>query len=266
MSPGEALTADLGPPSAKPLSGRVSTGGTVRTVTMGDGPDPISLLVSGRPIDPSSKGVFFPPVEGQSRVGLAKVDVTSLEGNTARLSAKVTADGPEFTLEEQARAMVYGPPPDPEGALLLLGSTGRYVILVHNGVGEPLRLEWALGERRGTMLGQHAPKSAVDLELEVNEEGVLTASIGRGPDKRTIAEPLHLGEDWRALFDTKMPKAAFGCIEGSCRAESLTFQVKRVTPPQTPSGAPVAAVREQTPAPKAVAPKAPAPSKGKRSK
>jgi hypothetical protein len=284
LAPGESLSADLGPPSARPLSGRVSTGGTVRTVTLGDGPDPIALLVSGRAIDPSSKGIFFPPVEGQSRVGLAQVDVTGLEGNTARLSAKATVEGPELTLEWRARAILKDLPPDPGAALMLQGTTGRYVTLVHNGMGEPLRLEWALGERRGTMLGQPAPKSAVDLELEVNEEGVLTASIGRGPDKRTIAEPLHLGEDWGTLFG-KMPKAAFGCIEGTCRAENLTYQVKRVTPPAPP--AQTAAVREQAPAPKAVAsaparpappktaapapakrpaPKAPAPSKGKRSK
>ncbi|HEX8439688.1 serine/threonine protein kinase, partial [Archangium sp.] len=260
VAPGQALTADLGPPSAKQLSGRVSPGGTVRTVTLGDGPDPISLLVSGRPIDPSSKGIFFTPVEGQSRVGLAQLDVTSLEGNTARLSAKLTAQGPELTTQVRARAMLYGPPPDPEAALVLLGSTGRYVTLVHNGAGEPLRLEWALSERRGTMQGQLAPKGPVDLELEVKDDGVLTAAIGRGPDKRTIAEPLHLGQDWQTLFG-KMPKAAFGCIEGTCRAESLTFQVKRVVPPAAP-GTPVAA----PPPPKRPAPKAPAPSKGKRSK
>jgi hypothetical protein len=280
MAPGEALTADLGPPSVKQLSGRVSTGGTVRTVTMGDGPDPVSLLVSGRTIDPSSKGIFFPPVEGQSRTGLALVDVMGLEGNTARLSAKVTAEGPEHTVEVRARAMVYGAPPDPEAALVLLGSTGRYVTLVHNGVGEPLRLEWALGERRGIMLGQVAPKRAVDLEVEVNEEGVLTAFIGRGPDKRTIAEPLHLGEGWETLFG-KMPRAAFGCIEGTCRAENLTFQVKRVAAPAA-QGTPVAvapapkvAAAPARPAPaktvapaptKRPAPKATAPSKGKRSK
>jgi eukaryotic-like serine/threonine-protein kinase len=265
VSPGAALTADLGPPSVQHLAGRLDTGGTLRKVAVGEGPDSLSMLVAGRPLDATSKSLVFTPVEGQSRVGLARVDVVGLEGDTLRFTARVSAEGPKPTPLARARAVLYGAPPDPEAALVLLGSTGRYVALVHNGAGAPLRLEWALGERRGTMLWLASPEGPTDLELEVSEEGLLVASVGRGSDKRTIAEPIHLGPDWRKQFGEKqpgaVPTAAFGCIEGTCRADNLVYQVKRAPPPAPPAVAPAA-----PPLPKRSTSKASSSSKSKRSK
>jgi predicted Ser/Thr protein kinase len=279
--PGAALTADLGPPSVQHTAGRLHTGGTLRKVAVGEGPDSLSMLVAGRPLDSSSKTLVFTPVEGQSRVGLARVDVVGLEGDTLRFTARVSAEGPAPTPLARARALLYGTPPDPEAALMLLGSPGRYVALVHNGAGAPLRLEWALGERRGTQLWLASPAGPTDLELEVSEQGVLVASVGRGSDKRTIGEPLHLGPEWHEQFGEKqpgeVPTAAFGCIEGTCRADNLVYQVKRVPPAPPPVAAPpreelVPAKAVVPPTPKrpapapAPAPKVSAPSKTKRSK
>ena len=262
--PGAALTADLGPPSVRHMAGRLDTSGTLRRVSMGDGPDSLPLLVAGRPIEAAGKTLLFPHVHGQSRVGLARVDVVGLEGDTARFTARVSTVDSTPTVPTRARALLYGPPPDAEAALVLLGTPGRYVALVHNGAGAPLRLEWALGERRGTMLGHAAASGPADLELEVNDQGDLVASVGRGPDKRTIAEPLRLGVDWQKQFG-EVPVPAFGCIEGACQAENLSYQAKRL-PTSAPTAQPVAAVREEPAPPKRPAPKPAPPPRGKRSK
>jgi hypothetical protein len=270
--PGTALTADLGPPSVRHVSGRLDTNGTLRRVALGEGPDTPSLLVAGRPIEAQGKTLLFPPVEGQSRVGLARVDVVGLEGDTARFTARVSTVEPTPTFKTRAQTFIYGHPPDAAASLVLLGTPGRYVALVHTGAGAPLQLEWALGERRGTMLGHAASEGAVDLELEVNDVGDLVAWVGRGSDKRMIGEPLRLGTEWQKQFG-EVPVPAFGCIEGTCQAENLAYQVKRAPVP-APTAQPAAAVREE-PAPKPVAPAAPkrpapkpapAPTKGKRTK
>ncbi|HEX8822567.1 MAG TPA: serine/threonine protein kinase, partial [Archangium sp.] len=190
--------------------------------------------------------------------------VVGLEGDPARFTARVSTVDSTPTVPTRARALLYGPPPDAEAALVLLGTPGRYVALVHNGAGAPLRLEWALGERRGTMLGHAAASGPADLELEVNDQGDLVASVGRGPDKRTIAEPLRLGVDWQKQFG-EVPVPAFGCIEGSCQAENLSYQAKRL-PTSAPTAQPVAAVREEPAPPKRPAPKPAPPPRGKRSK
>jgi eukaryotic-like serine/threonine-protein kinase len=272
MVPGAALTADLGPPSAQQMAGKVDTRGDERSASLGEGSDLPSLLVSGRVLDTKSRALIFPLVEdSQSRVGLARLDVVNLDGNVARLSARVSAEGPESTFVARLRATLFGPPPEPEAALLLVGSTGRYVALVYNGEGGPLRLDWSLGERRGSMLGFDSPPSPAELWLEVDEEGVLKAFAGsRRNEKRLIAEPLHLGPDWAAEFGDITPKPSFGCIEGTCRAENFSFQVeRREVEPEA-----VAAAPRPAPAPAKVAPapakrpatKAAPPSKGKRSK
>ena len=127
---------------------------------------------------------------------------------------------------------------------------GRYVALVLSGEGTPLALEWALGERRGTMLGLPSPQGAARLELAVEEDGLLRAYVGEGKDRRTVGEPLNLGPEWTRQFG-EPPAPAFGCIEGSCRAQRLTYALRRDPPPPPP--APVAVA---TPPPPAAAPRA----------
>ncbi|HEX8539647.1 MAG TPA: serine/threonine protein kinase, partial [Cystobacter sp.] len=267
-TPGAALTTDLGPASVRSFAGRLmSVEGETRRVTLGEGPDKPSVLVSGRPMDLEDRTLVFPAVGGESRVGLMRVDVRNMRGSRARFSARVDARDPEPTFTNRVRAFKRGETPDPEVALLLLGSTGRYVALVYSGAGAPLRLEWNLGEKRGLMLGEESPEGPVQLSLEVDEEGVLIASVGTKEDQRPIAEPLHLGPDWQGRRFGDEPMPALGCIEGRCQAENFTYQVwpapKQATTAQlTP---PPQATRP-TAAPAKRAPAKPTSSRGKRSK
>jgi hypothetical protein len=269
VTPGAAFSADLGPPSAQSIAGRLmSVEGEPRRVALGEGPDKPSMLVAGRPLQLEDRTLVFPAVEGQSRVGLMRVDVPNMKGSRARFSARVDARNPETTNATRLRAFMRGEPPDPEVALLLLGSTGRYVALVYSGEGTPLRLEWNLGEKRGTMIGSESPDGPVQLTLEVDEEGVLVASVGTKEDQRPMAEPLHLGPDWQSRRFGDEPVPALGCIEGMCQAENFTYQVWPA--PKLPVTAQVSAPRQEVskPAPVPVkrAPPKPTPSRGKRSK
>jgi hypothetical protein len=120
------------------------------------------------------------------------------------------------------------------------------------------------------MLGLASPAGPTELTLEV-EEGELKAYVGAKRDKRQIAEPLHLGPDWRKEFGV-IPAPAFGCIEGACRADNFSYEVER-KPSSSPGAQPPTAPRQEVPA-KTVAPapakrpatKAPPPQRGKRSK
>ncbi len=276
VTPGKALTADLGPASAKRLAGRLtSSDGEPRKVTLGEGPDKPSLLVSGRPFDADDRKLVFPAVEGQSRVGLMRVDLPGMRGDTARLVARVNTLRPEPTfLETLRQAVLHNPLPDSQVALLLLeettqpGDPKRYVALVYGGAAVPLRLEWSLGEKQGTMLGPDSPEGPVELELVVDEAGALVALLGTKGDKRPIFEPLQLGLNWQELRFGGAPVPALGCIEGLCQAENFSYLVKPAAVQAPPSARveaprPVAAAPVKRPAPKP-APKPAPPPKGKR--
>ncbi len=250
VRPGASITGDLGPDSVRTMPGRLANKGTERKfLEVGEGPDPLSLLVAGRPVATEGKALVFPAVESQSRTGRAVADVVDMEGDVALLKADVLADGPPLTPAVRLRTLLYGPPPDPRVALMLVGSTGRYVALIQEGSGAPLALEWALGERRGTMLGQDSPKGLTHLELEVDADGLLRAFVGTGKDRRAIGEPLVLGREWQKQFG-EVPRSAVGCIEGTCRVEGLSYTVK-----QAPASSSTVAELMPTPRP------APAPTK-----
>ena len=262
IRPGSAITADLGPPLPQTGLGRLETSSEKRTVFVGEGPDGPSLLVAGRKVVFEDKAIVFPPVDGPSRMGRARVDVVGLEGDIALLTARVRADTPPSTWKSLARDLAFGPRPVPVAALMLLGSPGRYVALIYNGAKAPLELEWALGERRGTMLGLAPHENEVVLELKVDAKGILQAYVGKGKDQRALAEPLNLGPGWMEHFGDA-PAPAFGCIEGTCRADGFVYTVRKAPPP--PPTAPVQAepvaraVAANTVPAKAVTPKRPTP-------
>ncbi|WP_375770966.1 serine/threonine protein kinase [Archangium gephyra] len=276
MTPGNALTGDLGPASADRLAGRLtSSDGEPRKVVLGEGPDKPSLLVSGRPLELNDRKLVFPAVEGQSRVGLMRVDLPGMRGDTARLAARVDTLRPAPTFFETLQhAVLHDPLPDSEVALLLMSpdpEQKRYVALVYGGAGTPIRLEWSLGEKQGTMLGPDSPQGPVELELAVDEEGALVASLGTKGDKRPILEPLQLGLNWQERRFGVAPVPAIGCIEGICQAENFSYQVK--TLPPKPAGAVQASAAVRVEAPRAAAPPPvkkpapkPAPAPKKRSK
>ena len=276
MTPGNALTEDLGPPQRPTLAGRLtSSDGEPRKVTLGEGPDKPSLQISGRPFVPEDRKLVFTAVESQSRVGLMLVDLPGMRGDTARLTARVDVLRREPTfLETLSQAMLHNPQTDAEVALMLTAhdpQQKRYVALVYGGAGVPIRLEWSLGEKQGTMLGPDSPSGPVELELTVDEEGALVASLGSKDNKRPILEPLQLGLNWQERRFGGAPVPALGCIEGMCQAENFSYQVKPAPPKpavvQAPPSARAEAPRPVAPPPvKRPAPK-PAPSpKGKRSK
>jgi hypothetical protein len=248
MRPGATLNGELGADSVRSMPGRLGSKGTERkSLDVGEGPDQISFLSAGRGVEIEGKALMFPAVEGKyDRVhaGRAVADVVDLEGDVALLKADVLADGPPPTLLVRLHTLLFGPPPDPHVAIMLVGTTGRYVALIQEGSGAPLMLEWALGERRGTMLGQDSPKGLVHLEIDVDAEGLLRAFVGSGKDRRAIGEPLVLGREWQRLFG-EVPRPAVGCIEGTCRVEGLSYSVKQAPP--SASSSPVA---ELTPAPR----------------
>ena len=227
---------------------------------MGDGPDPMSLAGAGRAVASRSKALVFPPVEEQARAWAAPSRTWWGWRVTSPRSTRACAPRPARPRGSAACAHPgLGPPPDPMAALMLLGSTGRYVALVHDGAGAPLTLEWALGERRGTMLGQASPTGEAHLEIEVDAEGVLQAFVGTGKDRRAIGEPLDLGPEWQEQFG-EVPRAAFGCIEGTCRVEGFSYSVRQRAPsgpaPVAPVPGAVAKTVAATPVPaKAVTPK-----------
>ncbi|NOJ92011.1 serine/threonine protein kinase [Corallococcus coralloides] len=203
-----------------------------RRVTVGDGPDLPQMLVAGRPLSFENKTLVFPPVDDNeaSRAGRARVDVMGLVGGVARLTARVRAEPPPTTWKRRLKEVWDGPPPEPVAALGLMGRDGRYVTLVHRGAGAPLSLEWALGERSGALQGLASPENEVRLELFVTEDGVMEAFVGQGKDLRPIAAPLNLGPDWQKSSFGEVPVPTFGCINGTCTVEGLTYTVDRSTP------------------------------------
>lgn len=258
---GAAMLDELGPPSPRNFPGRKEERADRKTASLGEGPDPLAMVVAGRDLALEGKALVFQPVEGQTREGRASLDVVGMEGDIVQLSARLWAEAPPDTWQQQAHDVLFGPPPAARAALLLMGSTGRYVALVHNGTGAPVALEWALGERRGTMLAMTPAEAGAQLELKVSAEGELRAYVGKGKDQRPIAEPLNLGRGWMEHFGDA-PVPGFGCSEGTCRAEGLTYTVAKEPPGGTTAPVPAVAtprppVVAAVPA-KAVAPK-PAP-------
>ncbi|MCP3139137.1 serine/threonine-protein kinase [Pyxidicoccus xibeiensis] len=262
--PGVAIMSDLGTASSGSGPGRKETGAEKFTVNLGDGPDAMALLVTGRPIQFEGKALVYPLVDEQPRVGRTIVDVVGFEGDILSLSARVRVDAQPPSWERRLRTALKldSPAPDPVAALLLTGSTGRYVALTYNGAGEPMALEWVLGERRGAMLGLASPEGEAHLELKVDAEGLLQGYVGKGKDQRAIGEPLNLGPGWMEHFGNA-PVPGFGCNEGACRAEGFTYIVRKSPPPGTtapvvvpPMARPV--VANAVPA-KAVTPKRPPP-------
>jgi eukaryotic-like serine/threonine-protein kinase len=251
MKPGASLTGELGAEAVRTLPGRLAKGTERKLLEVGEGPDPLSFLIAGRPVTIEGKALVFPAVEGADRsrvhAGRAVADVVDMAGDVALLKADVLADGPPVTPAVRVRTLLFGRLPDPRVALMLVGTTGRYVALIQEGSGAPLSLEWALGERRGTMLGQASPTGPVHLELEVDAEGVLRAFMGTGKDRRAIGEPLLLGREWQKHFG-EVPRSAVGCIEGTCRVEGLSYTVKQVPA----SGSSSSTVAELTPTPRPV--------------
>ena len=245
-SPGTALTApELRLETATTSPGRIADTSTVRRMVLGEGPDAIPLIAWGRVPGLEGRTVRFPSTSDDVSVGRLNLDLVDRDGISAQLIADVTASAPPSSFWAGIRESLLGVSRDPESALVLLGSPGRYVAVIVSGAGEPVAFEWALGERRGTMLGPPSPPGgAAHVKLEVDRAGQLQAFVGTDADQRPVGEPLYLGTDWRNSFGAP-PTPALGCIDGECTFRQVGYEIGR-EPPDLPE--PMVLTEPSTPA------------------
>ena len=230
-SPGTALTSpELRLETATTSPGRIADTSTVRRMVLGEGPDPIPLIAWGRIPGLEGRTVRFPATSDDVGVGRLNLDLVDRDGISAQLIADVTATAPPSSFWAGIREQLLGVTREPQSALVLLGSPGRYVAVIVSGAGEPVAFEWALGERRGTMLGPPSPLGgAAHVKLEVDRAGQLQAFVGTDIDQRPVGEPLYLGTDWRNSFGAP-PTPALGCIDGECTFRQVGYEIGREPP------------------------------------
>jgi serine/threonine protein kinase len=233
-SPGSALTnPDLRLETATTSPGRIADTSTVRRMVLGEGPDAIPVIAWGRAPGLEGRTVRFPAPEEEGSVGRLNLDLVDRDGISAQLVADVTATAPAPSFWGGVRAQLLGTSREPQSALVLVGSAGRYVAVVVSGTGDPVAFEWALGERRGTMLGPPSPPGGVaHVKLEVDRAGQLQAFVGTDVDQRPVGEPLYLGTDWRNSFGAP-PTPALGCVDGECTFRQVGYEIGR-EPPDLP--------------------------------
>jgi hypothetical protein len=212
---GLELSTDFGAKFPMTQAGRVDR--VSQNVTLGDGPDIVSLVALGRrPRLQQGDIVYGPPEDLPS--GRTVVDV-NVDGDGLVFSAKVETQAVKRSKLEPLLEIFRGPRPDARSAIMLTGDPGRYVALIISGTGDEPRLEWALGsEHRGaTIADMSVSPGPQHVELRIDPQtGALSAFIGKDKDQRLLAgNVLSLGPHWKDLFG-EVPHAAMGCLEGTC--------------------------------------------------
>jgi hypothetical protein len=149
--------------------------------------------------------------------------------------------------------------------LLLLGGLDRYAALVTPLDGGPMTLEWALGDKKGVLLGPPPPRATeLKLALRINRDGELTAHYGtlEAQALTPLGEPIQLGGDWKSFF-RKAPTPAVGCIEALCTFTRVRYEVDRALQPALANLPVESAVELGPPTPAVGAPskRAPVPAK-----
>ncbi len=259
---GEQIVAEFITRGVVTADGRRDGSELRKSVTIGQGPDRISMLAYGRALQFDRGTLQFALAPMDSPVGRAVPDLTDTEGRAVRAEADVETEGLAGSLWARAKRFVLGEETHPRAAVLLVGTPGRYAAVVLSGRGDPVSFEWALGERRGVTLGSfNAPDGGMRLELSIDAGGELRAYAGLGKDQRLIGEPVALGSHWHKSFGD-MPISTLGCIEGTCRFRNIRYEVER-EPKVIPSVAqsaprwpePKGKVTSNRPASKATSPK-----------
>jgi hypothetical protein len=239
-SPGQELMTESRERWPMTSPGRIDPPQDKRRLSLGDGPDTVSVVAQGRKPTLKDGVLTFGAPEGEALVGRATLDA-DLEGTGLSFTARVETSQPLQGTLAPVRNLLLGPAAESRSALVLLGEPGRYVALVVSASGGPPVFEWALGsEKRGTMSSPSLPKTG-PTKLEVfidSKRGELSAWVGEGQDRRLIGDPMHLGPGWRRLFG-EMPKAAVGCLDGECRFSAVHLTVEREpAPPPPPPASP----------------------------
>ena len=225
---GIELTTDSG--SKLPLTSPGRLDRSTSRLTLGDGPDTISVVAMGRASKLDKGAVIYSAPDGLA-VGRTVLDADLAVDGLAFSADVETQQVPRGALEP-VRRLFFGPRADSRSALLLVGEAGRYVALVVSGTGAEPSLEWALGgSKHGAMTAPlPAGLAATHLELRIDPgTGELSALVGSGRDQRPLGEKLVLGKQWKALFG-EPPRAAVGCLEGACAFRSLLVEGLKVAP------------------------------------
>jgi hypothetical protein len=229
------LTTDFGVQTPLTATGRVDR--ATHVVSLGEGPDTVSVMALGRAPRIEAGALLYGPAE-DLKVGRAVVDAEVVGEASTRLDgfeASVVVDTepvPESSLEP-LWALFRGPRPEPRSALMLLGEHGRYLALVISGSGAEPTLEWSLGpDKRGLMKAPLVtPTQGLRLALRMDPEvGELYAVIGEGRDARVLGDGVWVGPQWRQELGDA-PRLAVGCLEGTC-----AFRDVRLTGLELPRG------------------------------
>jgi eukaryotic-like serine/threonine-protein kinase len=235
-SPGTQLATDSG--GRFPFTARGRLDRDAQTLTLGDGPDMLSLVSQGRKTKLDGPALVYDPPD-DVMVGRTVLDA-SLEGQGLSLAATVTAEETRPSKLEPMYAVFRGPRAESRAALMLVGGPGRYVAFITSGSGNPPLLEWSLGSgRQGSMTAPLAQSPGPQrLELKIDPDTFeLEALVGKGRDQRRVAEKLSLGKGWKELFGDG-PKIGFGCLEGTCQFRELSWAGLEESPPAPPTPPP----------------------------
>ncbi len=238
---GLELTTDFGAKFPVAQAGRVDK--ETSTITLGDGPDQITVTAWGRKAATKAGDIVYGPPE-DAPVGRTVIDA-QVTGEGLSFTAKVETQATKRSKLEPIYEIFRGPRPDARSAVMLVGDPGRYVALIISGTGDDPRLEWALGpEHRGTITTAmtFAPGSqVVELRIEPST-GALSALVGKDRDQRLLGTPVVLGSKWRELFGDN-PRPALGCLEGTCAFHNVVLKgLKGAAPPPPPP--PVVAAKD----------------------
>lgn len=261
---GAALTQpDLRVEATFTSPGRIVDTSNARRVVVGEGLDAIPIIAYGRPVTLEGRTVRFnAPRELESDVGRAQLDIVDKDGIAALFTAEVSVVPRSLGTWQVLRDTVLGRSRNPQAALVLLGTPGRYVTAILSGDGSPVTFEWALGERRGTMLGPPSPADGrASMRLLVDRAGQLTAFYGTDGEQTPIGAPLYLGTDWKRHFGAP-PAPQLGCVDAQCTFRQVGYEIGReppdvpepmvldAAPPQRPTRQAAHTVRKNKPAPK----------------
>jgi hypothetical protein len=244
---GLELSTDFGAKFPMTQAGREDKAS--RSLTLGDGPDEISVVALGRKPRLQQGDIVYGPPE-DAPAGRTVID-TNIEGDGLVFSAKVDTQAAKRARLEPLLEIFRGPRPDARSAIMLVGDPGRYVALIISGTGDEPRLEWALGtEHRGSMTAPMSMSPGTQMvALKVDPvTGALAAFIGKDKDQRLLAgNVLLLGPKWKQEFGETL-RAALGCLEGTCAFHSVQVQgLKAPAPPAPPPTPPVAEVERRPP-------------------
>jgi len=222
VAPGVQLMTDFGKKTPLSTPGRLDK--ETRRVTLGEGPDLVSVLALGRAPELSAGAVIYAALD-DAKVGRAVVDA-DIAGDGLEVSAVVDTQPTPTSRLEPLWALFRGPRAEAKSALMLLGEHGRYVALVVSGSGGEPTLEWSLGPDRRGVLTAPLPTKAEGQRLALRidpETGELFGVVGADRDARVLGTGVWLGPYWRTLL-AESPRFAVGCLEGTCAFREVTLQ------------------------------------------